>query len=52
MPSAEYTETYKKINAMGEKIKAAGTKGPDNDEKLSVCISLSFALVLCLLFCT
>ncbi|OAL47922.1 hypothetical protein IQ07DRAFT_589407 [Pyrenochaeta sp. DS3sAY3a] len=36
MPSAKYTETYNKINAMGEKIKAAGTAGPSNDEKLAL----------------
>ncbi|KAF2125071.1 hypothetical protein P153DRAFT_426085 [Dothidotthia symphoricarpi CBS 119687] len=34
MPSAKYTETYKKISAMGEKLKAAGKQGPSNDEQL------------------
>lgn len=34
MPSAKYTETYKKVSAMGEKLKAAGKQGPTNDEQL------------------
>jgi hypothetical protein len=36
MPSAKYTETYKKVSAMGEKLKAAGKQGPSNDEQLHV----------------
>ncbi|CAO2652897.1 Nn.00g023080.m01.CDS01 [Neocucurbitaria sp. VM-36] len=34
MPGAKYTETYKKVSAMGEKLKAAGKQGPTNDEQL------------------
>jgi hypothetical protein len=36
MPSAKYTEVYKKVSQMGEKLKAAGKQGPSNDEQLSV----------------
>ena len=36
MPGAKYTETYKKVSAMGEKLKAAGKQGPSNDEQLHV----------------
>ena len=36
MPSAAYTEVYKKVSAMGEKLKAAGKQGPSNDEQLKV----------------
>jgi len=40
MPGAKYTETYKKVSAMGEKLKAAGKQGPTNDEQLHVRTSL------------
>jgi diazepam-binding inhibitor (GABA receptor modulating acyl-CoA-binding protein) len=36
MPSAKYTEVYKKVSQMGEKLKAAGKQGPSNDEQLSL----------------
>lgn len=36
MPGAKYTDTYKKVSAMGEKLKAAGKQGPSNDEQLHV----------------
>jgi diazepam-binding inhibitor (GABA receptor modulating acyl-CoA-binding protein) len=36
MPSAEFTDVYKKVSAMGEKLKAAGKQGPSNDEQLNV----------------
>ncbi|KAJ4363140.1 hypothetical protein N0V83_010260 [Neocucurbitaria cava] len=36
MPGAKYTETYKKVSAMGEKLKAAGKQGPTNDEQLQL----------------
>jgi hypothetical protein len=39
MPSAKYTEVYKKVSSMGEKLKAAGKQGPSNDEQLKVCVS-------------
>jgi hypothetical protein len=39
MPSAKYTEVYKKVSQMGEKLKAAGKQGPSNDEQLSVRLS-------------
>jgi diazepam-binding inhibitor (GABA receptor modulating acyl-CoA-binding protein) len=39
MPGAKYTETYKKVSAMGEKLKAAGKQGPSNDEQLHVRFS-------------
>jgi len=42
MPSAEYTDVYKKVSAMGEKLKAAGKQGPSNDEQLKL---YSFAKV-------
>jgi hypothetical protein len=41
MPGAKYTETYKKVSAMGEKLKAAGKQGPSNDEQLHVRLPLS-----------
>jgi len=40
MPGAKYTETYKKVSAMGEKLKAAGKQGPSNDEQLHVRVFL------------
>ena len=36
MPGAKYTQTYQKVSAMGEKLKAAGKQGPSNDEQLKV----------------
>ncbi|CAI9635948.1 acyl binding protein [Alternaria burnsii] len=36
MPGAKYTETYQKVSAMGEKLKAAGKQGPSNDEQLKL----------------
>ncbi|KAF1843451.1 uncharacterized protein K460DRAFT_368351 [Cucurbitaria berberidis CBS 394.84] len=36
MPGAKYTETYKKVSTMGEKLKAAGKQGPSNDEQLNL----------------
>ena len=36
MTGAKYQETYKKVSAMGEKLKAAGKQGPSNDEQLHV----------------
>lgn len=39
MPGAKYTQTYQKVSAMGEKLKAAGKPGPSNDEQLKVCPS-------------
>jgi hypothetical protein len=36
MPGAKYTQTYQKVSAMGEKLKAAGKPGPSNDEQLKV----------------
>ena len=36
MPSAKYTQTYEKVSKMGEKLKAAGKTGPNNDEQLHV----------------
>lgn len=43
MPGAKYTETYKKVSAMGEKLKAAGKQGPSNDEQLNVCLQVLFS---------
>ena len=40
MPSAKYTEVYKKVSQMGEKLKAAGKQGPSNDEQLNVRAAL------------
>ncbi|KAG9203436.1 hypothetical protein G6514_002803 [Epicoccum nigrum] len=36
MPSAEFTDVYKKVSTMGEKLKAAGKQGPSNDEQLNL----------------
>ncbi|KAH8644553.1 Galactose-1-phosphate uridylyltransferase [Alternaria alternata] len=36
MPGAKYTQTYQKVSAMGEKLKAAGKQGPSNDEQLKL----------------
>ncbi|KAF1834031.1 hypothetical protein BDW02DRAFT_551214 [Decorospora gaudefroyi] len=36
MTGEKYTETYKKVSAMGEKLKAAGKSGPSNDEQLQL----------------
>ncbi|EMD88130.1 hypothetical protein COCC4DRAFT_202257 [Bipolaris maydis ATCC 48331] len=36
MPSAKFDEVYKKVSAMGEKLKAAGKQGPSNDEQLQL----------------
>jgi len=36
MPSAKFTQTYEKVSAMGEKLKAAGKQGPSNDEQLNL----------------
>lgn len=38
MPSEKFTDVYKKISAMGDKLKAAGKQGPSNDEQLQVCL--------------
>lgn len=40
MAGAKYTDTYTKVSAMGEKLKAAGKQGPSNDEQLHVRILL------------
>lgn len=37
MTGAKYQEVYKKVSAMGEKLKAAGKTGPSNEEQLQVC---------------
>jgi hypothetical protein len=50
MPGAKYTETYKKVSAMGEKLKAAGKQGPSNDEQLHVRICLFFLFTLALFY--
>ncbi|EOA83934.1 hypothetical protein ACJQWK_01273 [Exserohilum turcicum] len=36
MPSEKFTDVYKKISAMGDKLKAAGKQGPSNDEQLQL----------------
>ncbi|KAF1945001.1 hypothetical protein EJ02DRAFT_451841 [Clathrospora elynae] len=36
MAGAKYTETYKNVSTMGEKLKAAGKQGPSNDEQLGL----------------
>ena len=41
MTGAKYQETYKKVSAMGEKLKKAGKSGPSNDEQLQVCVFFS-----------
>lgn len=41
MPSAKFDEVYKKVSAMGEKLKASGAQGPSNDEQLKVRFPLS-----------
>lgn len=49
MAGAKYTETYKKVSAMGEKLKAAGKQGPSNDEQLHVRLLYSSSCLQSLL---
>ena len=46
MTGAKYNETYKKVSAMGEKLKAAGKQGPSNDEQLHVRFTHNLHLLL------
>ncbi|OIC15116.1 hypothetical protein A7L51_19765, partial [Acinetobacter baumannii] len=36
MTGAKFQDTYKKVSAMGEKLKKAGKSGPTNDEQLQL----------------
>ncbi|EUC29260.1 hypothetical protein COCVIDRAFT_35668 [Bipolaris victoriae FI3] len=43
MPSAKFDEVYKKVSAMGEKLKASGAQGPSNDEQLKLYANAKIA---------